>query len=364
MNDTVERDSLESLPDAVHNPHVAVTHLESLRLAVRRPEVGHRCRQKFARLLAVCERELQEEQDHAKALGEAWNQEHLRVGDHVTWGGEVDNTHPNSWSPDYLIKMVCRGIGYPSGSRGRECNRLNTATSSVAMAADDGIAGWIAKLKTEIVPCDLAKYLMLRLAGDATPVHLRFGPLADVIATSARYWHKENEKSGWTLMSKAASSKLMLDQKRKAGVFEVYCVMASLHWHAYLEGKPVPRDIHVHCMPRILQDGRSSTPFNATFRCVPELSWEDICNICKLNTLTYFAICVASDECPAMLRCETELADKVKQHNAAHIPTRTATPILLVIIACLFHLAHMMVMRALGKKQFQTTFILLGHAFR
>ena len=147
VNDTVERDSLESLPGAVHNPRFAVTHLESLRLAVRRPEVGHRCRQKFARLLAVCERELQEEQDHAKALGEAWNQEHLRVGDHVTWGGEVDSTHPNSWSPDYLIKMVCRGIGHPSGSRGRECNRLNTATISVAMAADDGIAGWIAKLK-------------------------------------------------------------------------------------------------------------------------------------------------------------------------------------------------------------------------
>ena len=201
---------------------------------------------------------------------------------------------------------------------------------------------------------------MLRLAGDATPVHLRFRALTDVIATSARYWQKENDKSGWTLMFKAASLKLMMDQKMKAGVFELYGVLASLHWHAYLGGVPTHRDIHVHCMPRILQDGRSSTLFNGTFRCVPELAWEDICKLCKLNKLDYFAICVASDECPAMLRCETELADKVKQHNEAHIPTRTATPILLVIIACLFHLVHRMVMRALGKQAIPNHFYIIG----
>ena len=197
---------------------------------------GHRSRQIVRRAIGKVSSQLTEQKDDMNAVAQAWDIGVLPIGNQMAWVCGSDDTqcqHPLAWDPRGLLKLAFSSVGCCPAPRSRETTRANDACAAVALAASDATRARVREL-LNAAQANGTDFFVVKLAGDATPMNLRYGALADMLSKVGRHWHRESARSNRTLCRKPLCNTVVLASVSRAGFWksspcvEVYILSSTL----------------------------------------------------------------------------------------------------------------------------------------
>ena len=224
--------------------------------------------------------------DKYSKLSQAWNGQVLRRGDHAA---ELDpgpvgepKVHPNFIGPAGILRTGFLAIGKRFGLRDG-ISGTHSAMDFMCAAAEACTAAQateVRKCMENIIADPEQDCLVVSRHYDATPWHVRFGSLHDVLFPHARYLIKEKQADGqvrWKLVPMSVYQGLHPRARLAAGVVEVFAERATMAWYSKLS-RTVPEFNRAAVLvpPAILQRANSSVIHAALEKSVPELSIQGI----------------------------------------------------------------------------------------
>ena len=329
----------------------------------------HRGRQRLRRAVAKVQGDLDHQVEDMSLVAGRWDQQILHVGSQMAWQGADDTQgqHPLAWDTRAAIKLAFSCVGNVPGSRARETHRANDVCAAVAFACSDATRSRVRAIMNAAQADPACEFLVMKLAGDGTPMNLRYGPCADMLSKIGRHWHRENARSNWTLLSQATLKHRGIRFSQQSGVLEVFAARGSLHFEQRPEGMDVfsLRGLDIPTAPVILQNGTASTMFNAFMRHGPPgLELSSIEAQALSGKFKAIVICTQSDTCAAMTRMRYDIYQRLRDINRRLQQMGKLTRILSLNGDCLGHIVHSMANDITRSKKLMPKMYYIWRVFR
>jgi hypothetical protein len=198
----------------------------------------------------------------SSSLEAAWNNERLRVGDHVG-PSEGPELHPNQYSPTGVLHQAWVQLGKNKTLRDgvdgqhRSLEILSTVAAAASLEQADFVEAQLAAIRADGAVPVVAKFY------DCTPLRVGFGRLQPVLMPCARYPLKLADDS-WRSVSLEEYLKARPDRHKSTlryGVVELLAQGLTCH---HLSSDSLYSGFRVLCKPLILQAASASCIYSAT----------------------------------------------------------------------------------------------------
>lgn len=201
----------------------------------------------------------------------AWDNQVLRAGDHaIGFDDDGDDTHaqklhPNMIGPRAILRVSWQGVGkgwaQPAGGVSGASSVL--AFSCAAASACSIIQGQaIASTVASILANRHAGGLVVSRHYDASPWHIRFGCLQDLLFPHARYLIKEKGADGqmkWKLVPMSTYQALHPRARMASGVMEIFAETTFMAFTSDLDTDKPTQHHHACLMPPVVLQAASAS---------------------------------------------------------------------------------------------------------